>query len=57
VDFTEVTMVLDLTRGDTGALVLRGVYHDNEANAQKLVAALPKDAATLLSQYPRKKKE
>lgn len=57
VDFTEVTIVLDLIRADSGALVLRGVYHDNEADAQKLVKALPKDAATLLSQYPRKKKE
>jgi len=52
-DFTEVTMVLDLIRSDTGALVLRGVYHDEEKNSQKLVEALPKDAATLLSKYPK----
>jgi hypothetical protein len=56
VDFTEVTMVLDLIRADANALVFRGVYHDTEENPEKLVRALPKDAATLLAQYPRKKK-
>ena len=57
VDFTEVTMVLDLIRADSIALVFRGVYHDTESDAEKLVTALPKDAATLLAQYPRKKKD
>jgi hypothetical protein len=57
VDFTEVTMVLDLIRADANALVFRGVYHDTEENPEKLVKALPKDAATLLAQYPRKKKD
>ncbi len=57
VDFTEVTMVIDLTRVDSSALVFRGVYHDTEGDPEKLVKALPKDATTLLSQYPRKKKD
>jgi hypothetical protein len=57
VDFTEVTMVLDLTSAASSALVFRGVYHDTEEDAEKLAKALPKDATTLLSQYPRKKKD
>jgi len=57
VDFTEVTMVLDLIRVDSNALVFRGVYHDTEGDPEKLVKALPKDAATLLAGYPRKKKD
>ena len=57
VDFTEVTLVLDLLRADSGALVFRGVYHDNEEDAEKLVQALPNDTRTLLSKYPGKRKE
>lgn len=57
VDFTEVTMVLDLSRVDSSALVFRGVYHDAESDPEKLVKALPKDATTLLAEYPRKKKD
>ena len=55
VDFTEVTMVLDLIRADSNALVFRGVYHDTEENPETLVKALPKDATTLLAKYPRRK--
>ena len=55
IDFTEVTMVLDLIRADSNGLVFRGVYHDTEENPEKLVKALPKDATTLLAKYPRKK--
>ena len=55
VDFTEITMVLDLIRTNTNDLVFRGVYHDEEKDADKLVKALPRDASTLLSQYPKKK--
>lgn len=55
VDFTEVTLVLDLSHGDPAALVWRGVYHDSEENAGTLADALPKDALKLLLQYPRKK--
>ena len=56
VDFTEATMVLDLTRGATAALVWRGVYHDSEKDPQILASALIEDATRLLSQYPPKKK-
>ena len=57
VDFTEITMVLDLIRADTKDLVFRGVYHDEEKDGEKLAKALPRDAATLLLQYPRKKRD
>jgi hypothetical protein len=57
VDFTEITMVLDLLQAGSSALVFRGVYHDDEKDMEKLAKRLPKDATTLLSQYPRKKKE
>ena len=50
VDFTEATMVIDLSRRDSGALVWRGVYQDTEPLAQTLADALPKDAAKLLAQ-------
>ena len=57
VDFTEVTMVLDLLQSGSNALVFRGVYHDDEKDMEKLAKRLPKDAATLLAEYPRKKKD
>ena len=56
VDFTEATLVLDLLTGDPATLVWRGVYHDSENDARKLAEALPGDAATLLGQYPPRKK-
>jgi hypothetical protein len=56
VDFTEATLVIDMTRGDAGALLWRGVYRDNERDAGKLAEALPKDAAKLLTQYPPRRK-
>jgi hypothetical protein len=55
-DFSEATMVLDLKRADTSALVFRGVFHDTEKDQSALAARLPKDAATLLAKYPVKKK-
>ena len=51
VDFTQATLVIDLKRGDTGALVWRGVYYDTENDARQLALAFPRDAATLLFQY------
>ncbi len=57
VDFTEATLVIDLKLASSGALVWRGVYHDTEHDAQKLAAALPKDATTLLSKFPPAKKK
>lgn len=57
VDFTEVTLVIDLKHGDPGTLVWRGVYHDTENDARTLAEALPKDAAKLLSPYPPQRKK
>jgi hypothetical protein len=56
VDFTEATLVIDLKAGDPLALVWRGVYRDEEKDAGKLADALPKDAASLLSSYPPRKR-
>jgi Domain of unknown function (DUF4136) len=55
VDFTEITLVVDLNHGTPAALVWRGVYHDTEKAARKLAEALPKDATSLLAEYPPKK--
>lgn len=56
VNFTEVTLVIDLSHGDPALLVWRGVYHDTEENAGTLAQALPRDAAILLAKYPVRKK-
>ena len=56
VDFTEATLVVDLKDGRSNTLIWRGVYHDSENQAQRLAEALPKDAATLISEYPPKKR-
>jgi len=56
VDFTEATLVIDVTEVRTGTLIWRGVFHDTEKDAQKLAEALPKDAATLAAEYPPRKK-
>ena len=55
-DFTEGTLVIDVTRADTRELVWRGVYHDSEQDPSKVAAALPAHAAKLLSQFPRQRK-
>jgi hypothetical protein len=57
VDFTEVTLVVDLKRAGSEVLIWRGVYHDTEKDAGKLADALPKDAAKLLSEFPPRKKK
>ena len=51
VDFTQATLVIELKRGDTGALVWRGVYHYSENDTRQLALALPGDAAKLVTQY------
>jgi hypothetical protein len=56
VDFTEITMVIDLIQSGSNALVFRGVYHNDEKDMEKLARALPKNAATLMAAYPGKKK-
>ena len=55
-DFTEGTLVIDVTRADTRELVWRGVYHDSEQDPSKVAAALPAHVAKLLSQFPRQRK-
>lgn len=57
VDFSEGTLVIDLTAPAPGGLVWRGVYHDNEKNSTKLAKKFPDDAKKLLSAYPPKKKK
>jgi len=57
VDFTEVTLVIDLKRAGSEVLIWRGVYHDAEKDAGKLADALPKDAAKLLAEFPPKRKK
>ena len=56
VDFTDATLVVDLKRRDSDQLLWRGVYHDTEEEAAKLADALTKNAATLLSQYPPRRR-
>lgn len=56
VDFTEATLVIDLKEGRSNTLIWRGVYHDTENEARRLAEALPKDAATLIAEFPPKKR-
>ena len=56
VDFTEATLVIDLKDGRSSTLIWRGVYHDTENEARRLAEALPKDAATLVAEFPPKKR-
>jgi uncharacterized protein DUF4136 len=56
-DFTDATLVIDLMAGNPPAMVWRGVYRDTKNNASKLAEALPKQATSLLSDYPPKKKK
>lgn len=56
VDFTEATLVLDVSRREPEELVWRGVFHDSENDAGKLAAELPKDVAKLLADFPPKRK-
>jgi Domain of unknown function (DUF4136) len=55
-DFTEGTLVIDVTRVDTRELVWRGVHHDTEQDPSRIAAALPAHAAKLLSRFPRLKR-
>lgn len=55
-DFLEGTLVIDIVRADTKALVWRGVYHDTDPDPAQVAAALPRHAAKLLSQFPRQKR-
>jgi hypothetical protein len=51
-DFTEATLVLDLTRRDPDTLLWRGVYRNAEPEPGKVAELLPRNAVTLLAQYP-----
>lgn len=53
--FTEAMLVLDLKRRDPETLLWRGVYRNAEPEAGKLAELLPRDAMTLLAQYPPKR--
>ena len=50
------TLVIDMTRAGTSSPVWHGIYVDDESNAANLAKKLPKDAKTLVSAYPPKKK-
>jgi hypothetical protein len=56
VNFTEATLVIDVRRESSQALVWRGVYRIAEDDTQKLMDALPKNAARLVSELPRARK-
>jgi hypothetical protein len=56
VDFSEGTLVVDVSKAEPVSLIWRGVYHDHEKNSAKLAKKLPDDAKKLFSQYPAPKK-
>jgi hypothetical protein len=53
---SEGTLVIDLTKRDSQALVWRSVYRDSERNNAKLAQKLPGDVKKSLSDYPPKQK-
>ena len=53
---SEGTLIVDLTKRDSRALVWRGVYRDSERNSTKLAQKLPGDVKKFLSEYPPKQK-
>jgi hypothetical protein len=50
------TLVIDLVKRDTKALVWRGVYRDDEVNSTKLAQRFPSDARKIMSEYPPRQK-
>src|SRR5262245_28252052 len=56
VRYTTAMLVIDITAGNAGKAIWRGVYHDEESTGSKLVQKLPEDAAKLLQDYPPRKK-
>lgn len=54
-DFTEGTLVVDLTDRVSKELVWRGVYRDDESNAKSIAKKLDKDVRELFEKYPPKK--
>ncbi len=53
---TEGTLVIDLLERDSRDLVWRGVYTDEESNADKLSKKLGDDVKKLFEKYPPEKK-
>jgi hypothetical protein len=53
---SEGTLVIDLTKRDSRALVWRSVYRDSERNSAKLAQKLPGDVKKSFSDYPPKQK-
>jgi hypothetical protein len=55
--FTEGTLVIDMTKRESGALIWRGTYRDEERSGPALARKLPEDAKQLLADYPPKKRK
>jgi len=53
---SEATLVIDLVKRDSSALVWRSVYRDSERNPAKLAQKLPEDVKKSLSEYPPRQK-
>jgi hypothetical protein len=53
---TEGTLVVDMIKRESRALVWRGVYRDSEKNSAKLAQNLPGDVKKFLSEFPPKQK-
>ncbi|MEO7191269.1 MAG: DUF4136 domain-containing protein [Vicinamibacterales bacterium] len=56
VDYTDVTLVVDISDRPGGTLLWRGVYHDTETKAGKFAEVLPKDLAKLFEKFPPRRK-
>lgn len=53
--FVEAVLVVDLTARDSGLLIWRGVYRNQESSTAKLAHKLPDYAKKLLDTFPPKK--
>jgi len=53
---SEGTLVVDLLKRVSGALIWRGVYRDSEKNNARLAQKLPEDVKKFMSEYPPKQK-
>jgi len=56
VQYTEGTLVIDLSRPNDTIPVWRGTYRDDENTGSKLMLKLPEDAKKLLARYPQRSK-
>jgi hypothetical protein len=53
---SEGTLVIDLVKRESSALIWRSVYRDSESNAAKVAQNLPNDVKKSLSPYPPRQK-